>query len=261
MSDTPPPPVTEQWNSAIETVKALAEAPDAVDAGSRTAALTFIWSASLGNRDRANLPELQDLPPDTRQLLHQADNAQLAEHIARAATKAVVALGKQIKQAASAPATSSSTASNQQDAEAAVPRVTKAVVLPAVQLLTTYAAVQRAWLNHPEFTRDMFGTMAIQVMALPPENFDKWLKAMRCIIPRLRNWYPKSLRFLLSAVATLQVMVNHQLQDTGAPTCSFSKQAQLCDKIVQQILCACNNNPFLHFIYFLYNSTLDQLRL
>jgi hypothetical protein len=84
MSEPPPHPLTEQWEATIATIKALAEAPDAVDADSRTAALKFIWSAALGNRDKVNLP------PDTRQLLHVADNAQLAEHVARAATKAVV---------------------------------------------------------------------------------------------------------------------------------------------------------------------------
>jgi hypothetical protein len=160
--------VTKEWTSAISTLELLVETPDAVDADSRTAALKFIWSAALGNRDKVNLPEMEDLPEDTQLLLYLADNKQLAEHVAKAATKAVVSLGKQIKQAASAPATSSSAAASDQQDEsataAAVPLVMKAVILHAVQLLTTYAAVLRAWLNHPKFTRDMFGQMAIKVM-------------------------------------------------------------------------------------------------
>lgn len=168
MSRANTPALTEEWDSALDTIKALAEGPDAVEADSRTAAFKLLWSAAVRNRDRENLPQLEDLHPDTRQLLHLADNEQLAEHLAKAATKAVVALGKQIKQASNTTATSTSSngdsgnAAEQQDA-AAVQPVTKAAVLPAVQLLTTYATVQRAWLNHPKYAGDMFGTMALQV--------------------------------------------------------------------------------------------------
>jgi hypothetical protein len=181
MTRTKPSALTEEWKSAIKTIKALAEGPDAVDADSRTAALKLLWSAAICNRDRVNLPELEDLPADTQQLLHQASNEQLTEHLARAATKAVVALGKQIKQAASSAPTSSSSidgassvaSQQQQDDAAAALRVTKAAVLPAVQLLTTYAAVQRGFLNDPTHTRDMFGTMALQVLS---NIYSQWLQ-------------------------------------------------------------------------------------
>jgi hypothetical protein len=228
--------VTKEWSSAIATVKLLAETPDAVDVDSTTA-LKLIWSAALGNRDKVNLPDLDDLPEDTQLLLYLADNKQLAEHVAKAATKAVVALGKQIKQAASAPATSSSAAaSDQQDASAtaaAVPRVTKAVILPAVQLLTTYAAVLRAWLNHPKFTRDMFGQMAIKVMPnfhlqslLGLLNTSDTLQTARLEVVSDKQQQcetaTSSTCSHLCFLVVLQMMIIHQLEDTGRLKLSIS---------------------------------------
>jgi hypothetical protein len=122
--------------SASNGIKPLAGAADSSSIIS--GACNTLWQAAVLGRDIDSKPSA-DTAADLQQLVFLIEEDQLLLHLLTSAKHAVIDVGKQIRAAAAAARPAGHAASD------SYLTVTKVLVLPAVQLLTTFAVVARAW--------------------------------------------------------------------------------------------------------------------
>jgi len=120
-------------SNGIDSVAGTAESMATFSVASNT-----LWQAALAGRDINSTPST-DKATDLQQLMLLVDKEQLLHHLLTSARHAVKDLGQRMGAAAAAARFEGHATS---DAHIAM---TKAGVLPAVQLLTTFAVIVQAW--------------------------------------------------------------------------------------------------------------------